>query len=48
MKNFDMLYSIKLNFILHITSMGQEDKMFSLLETFVMFEYIFITQCFFS
>ena len=47
MKNFDMLHSIKLNFILHITSMGQEDKI-SLLETFVMFEYIFITQYFFS
>ena len=28
--------------------MGQGEKMFALLKAFVMFEYIFMTQCFFS
>ena len=42
-----MLHCIKLNFILHYTSMGQDEKTFELLETFVTFEYIFIMQCFF-
>ena len=41
------MHSIKLNFILHNTSMRQEEQTFALLETFVMFEYIFIIQCFF-
>ena len=27
--------------------MGQGEKMFALLKAFVMFEYIFMTQCFF-
>ena len=48
MKNVNMLHSIKLNFTLHNTSMGQQEKTFALLETFVIFEYIFMTQYFFS
>ena len=42
-----MPHSMKLNFTLHNTSMGQGEKTFALLETFVLFEYIFMTQCFF-
>ena len=40
-----MLQCIKLNFILHYTSMEQGKKTFELLETFVTFEYIFLMQC---
>ena len=42
-----MLHCIKLNFILHYTSMEQGKKTFELLETCVTFEYIFLMQCFF-